>query len=204
MAEQGGLEDVPSDWAEDLLSAALTASVLDTTGGEGGDGSACAASEDALHSLSPHRVVHLHRHGRFEQALPGLRAKLLRTVFAADRASRLNLARGRSVNVRCVEFHRYSGSGAGLGDREHRDDGSLLTLVALLRPASVEEGCGGGELVTGAAQAPVPLAGAGDAVVFASHALHNVTPLTGGARAERRSLVVELWEGAPNKHNRHH
>ena len=39
-----------------------------------------------------------------------------------------------------------------------------------------------------------------DGVLFASERRHNVTTCTGGVR---RAFVLELWEGAENRHNRH-
>ena len=45
-----------------------------------------------------------------------------------------------------------------------------------------------------------PMEAAGDGVLFASERRHNVTTCTGGTR---RAFVLELWEGAENRHNRH-
>ena len=39
----------------------------------------------------------------------------------------------------------------------------------------------------------------GDGVCFVSHKYHNITEVKGG---ERRSLVVELWEGEEGKKGR--
>ena len=88
------------------------------------------------------------------------------------------------------------------GAPEHRDQGSLLTLTVLLSQPDV---CvAGGELRLATSpereqpMVAVPLK-RGDGCVFVSERRHNVTRLTG----ERRSLVIELWDGPPNEFNRH-
>ena len=50
------------------------------------------------------------------------------------------------------------------------------------------------------AKSTIALAFSTDGVLFASERRHNVTTCTGGVR---RAFVLELWEGAENRHNRH-
>ena len=42
--------------------------------------------------------------------------------------------------------------------------------------------------------------GCGDAVIFHSERVHNVSAVMGGVR---HSLVIELWEGPDNRCDRH-
>ena len=77
--------------------------------------------------------------------------------------------------------------------------GSTLTLSALLsEPADVE----GGTLLVWSAGAPeyFDALKRGDGVVFHSERVHNVTAVMEGTR---HSLVIELWEGRDNEHDRH-
>lgn len=108
-------------------------------------------------------------------------------------------------DVRTIELHHYS-EGGGLITPGHVDHGSELTMSILLSdPDSVS----GGDFVTygsrkndGAHDADaddddekpvVPIAhkmGRGDAILFNSGKLHNISTVTSGVR---QSLVVELW-----------
>ena len=84
-------------------------------------------------------------------------------------------------------------------DPNHRDMGSALTLSCLL---SSPDDVDGGVFMTwdhGQAVYHDDLA-CGDGVVFHSERVHNVSAVLGGTR---HSLVVELWEGPDNRHNRH-
>ena len=100
--------------------------------------------------------------------------------------------------VRCIEYHTYRIGGALL-DPEHRDMGSMLTMSCLLsRPSDME----GGVFITwddGKAVHHDDLQ-RGHAVVFHSERVHNVGAVMGGTR---HSLVIELWLGLDNKHDRH-
>merc|ERR1712008_69506 len=72
---------------------------------------------------------------------------------------------------------------------DHKDNGSLLTVIVMLKqPAK------GGELqtVTAAGQLVTHELALGDALVFVSHKCHRVTQVLKG---ERRTLVIELWDG---------
>ena len=77
--------------------------------------------------------------------------------------------------------------------------GSTLTMSALLSdPSSFE----GGAFMTWVRGQPVchdDLA-CGDAVVFHSERVHNVSAVMGGVR---NSLVIELWDGPDNRRDRH-
>lgn len=89
--------------------------------------------------------------------------------------------------VRCIELHHYS-TGGGLLIPGHRDTGSDLTISVLLSdPVDVS----GGDFVT--YRDGVPIAHEmkqGDAILFNSEDLHNISTVTGGVR---QSLVVELY-----------
>jgi hypothetical protein len=89
--------------------------------------------------------------------------------------------------VRCIELHHYS-KGGGLTDPGHRDCGSALTMSVLL---SDPDAVTGGDFVTYSDGAPVAhKMGRGDAILFHSEKLHNISTVTSGLR---QSLVVELW-----------
>jgi predicted 2-oxoglutarate/Fe(II)-dependent dioxygenase YbiX len=84
-------------------------------------------------------------------------------------------------------------------DPDHIDAGSTLTLSALLSDPSTLDG---GQFLTFSAGAPVAHElECGDAVVFYSERIHNVSAVMSGVR---HSLVIELWEGADNVADRHH
>ena len=161
-----------------------------------------SAAEDALHAAREHRVVHLHRDGAVQTAMPRLLERVLNRIRQAD-AEAWRLLLGRPVNIRSAELHIYQVGGA-VNSPEHRDTGSLLTLSVLLSEpceysgaeflwmkADAEDG-GSWKALQGLSR--------GDGVLFPSEKRHNVTPLLSG---ERRSFVIELWEGAANTHNRH-
>ena len=96
---------------------------------------------------------------------------------------------------------------SGLTDLGHNDQGSVLTFsVALSDP--VGGVADGGRFTTtrwrAEAQRGVVVVHElrrGDAIVFPSQTVHNVTELKAGVRT---SLVVELWTGGTNVRNRHH
>jgi len=84
---------------------------------------------------------------------------------------------------------------------QHRDMGSLLTLSVLLTPPSEFQGAE--FLIRGLREeggAAASAVGVGDALLFPSEKRHNVSELREG---ERRSFVIELWQGAANSRNRH-
>lgn len=95
-------------------------------------------------------------------------------------------------------------AGGGLEDSGHCDVGSSLTLsVQLSKPSGGPEG--GGRFTTTDASGVVTTheLERGDAVLFCSEYVHNVTTLAKDA-AERNSLVIELWKSRANQKDRHH
>ena len=89
--------------------------------------------------------------------------------------------------VRTIELHHYS-TGGGLLTPGHRDCGSDLTISILL---SDPEYVSGGDFVTYTDGVPkAHKMGRGDAILFKSEKLHNISTVTKGIR---QSLVVELW-----------
>ena len=129
-------------------------------------------------------------------------------VRAAD-AARWQLLLGRPVAIRSAELHVYQ-PGGGVVDPQHRDAGSLLTLSVLLTPPEAFTGgsltlartdrsdSAGRAAVTAAVHRPE--LSCGDGVLFTSEKRHNVSHLQSG---ERRTFILELWEGGANQHNRH-
>ena len=229
--------------ADDMAQIDALGTACEAEDAEGGDGEAegllssldlfasgaterdvLGAAEDCLHASSEHRVVHLHRHGRFQARLPCVLERVLARVRTAD-AARWRLLVGRTVHIRSIEWHVYQPGGA-VSAPEHRDTGSLLTLSALLTPPAEYQGgqlsfpIGPPSIATCAREAAAstarvtandaasnaasdavsPSLERGDGVVFPSETRHNVSTLLSG---ERRSFVIELWEGPPNVHNRH-
>jgi hypothetical protein len=134
------------------------------------------------------------------QAKPKLLDALLSRVRARAAAHGLCGA-SVSLNVRCIELHTYT-PGGGLTDLGHNDQGSELTFSVALSPPG-----DGGRFTTTAWSAERQCGvvsehelAVGDAIVFASTMVHNVTVLKSGVR---NSLVVELWKGATNVRDRH-
>jgi hypothetical protein len=142
-----------------------------------------------------HVVLYMHNQGWFVQALPSLWC-----VIRGAMESRPWMNGGVPVlderwvgsdqsmkQVRTIELHHYS-AGGGLLTPGHRDTGSDLTISVLLSdPVDVS----GGDFVT--YREGVPSAhkmGRGDAILFQSEDLHNISTVTGGVR---QSLVVELY-----------
>ncbi|XRB13172.1 methyltransferase [Pseudoscourfieldia marina] len=179
----------------DHTDAAVSAALFDNNAE-----CACSLVEDAFHGSSDatHAVLHLHRGGapaleRFDEACPGIRAKLMAALYGADvwRACFC-----RATDLRSFEYHHYT-PGGSVADNQHRDDGSCLTISCLLQAASC-----GGELHTfhsDAWRCHDDLK-AGDAVVFLSDKRHNVSCVEAG---ERHSIVMEVWENEANEWNRH-
>ena len=92
------------------------------------------------------------------------------------------------LKIRIVEHWRYT-EGGHLADDFHYDGGSVLTIVAALN-----DDYKGGEFATlepDGSQRLHPLR-KGSAVCLVSHKYHSVRPVL---RGERRSLVMELWQG---------
>ena len=150
-----------------------------------------------IHTGGAHSTLYLHHDGWWTRSLPQL-AERLPDVMRAQWAAWLSAGDVRAgehaarLTLRCVEVHSYSVGGA-LATCGHFDAGSCVTLSVLLSESTA---CAGGAFVTWSGTgAPVehPVE-RGDALLFASNRVHNVAPVVHG---ERRSLVIELWEGAP-------
>ena len=151
------------------------------------------AKHDKNFSAS-HVALNLHRGGYFAAGWPQLTAK----ITGAMRSQPGHWCdEGVALHIRCIELHTYA-VGGGLMMVDHRDYGSALTMSILLSEAACLEG---GELLTWREGAPVVHAmGRGDALLFHSEKVHNVSPIEKG---ERRSLVIELWVRQPNQRNRY-
>lgn len=139
-----------------------------------------------------HESLFLHERGFFRQACPDIYEKVLTAMRG------LHVSGGTVLGVRCIEYHCYR-TGGSLLDPEHRDVGSTLTLSALLTDPSLLEG---GVFMTWKGGQPVfhDDIGMGDAIVFHSERVHNVSAVMEGVR---HSLVVELWDGPDNQSDRH-
>ena len=111
---------------------------------------------------------------------------------------------GAGVNARCIEFHEYA-LDARRTCGPHADTGSLFTVDIMLSCTSQFQGavftteCGDDD-DGGAESKPAQLPRTqrhcfeqGDAIVFLSHKVHSVTPITSGTR---RVFVLEFWEGS--------
>eukprot|EP00980_Cylindrotheca_fusiformis_P003622 scaffold814_cov100-Cylindrotheca_fusiformis.AAC.4 len=109
--------------------------------------------------------------------------------------------------VRCIELHHYS-TGGGLLIPGHRDTGSDLTISILLSDPKDDNdendndnnnnnnGVSGGDFVTYKDGIPVAhKMNRGDAILFNSEDLHNISTVTSGVR---QSLVVELYPSYPD------
>ena len=126
-------------------------------------------------------------------------ARIISTMRRADPRAQLG-DDGIRLSVRCCELHTYR-VGGELMATGHRDAGSSITMSVLLsEPSQVA----GGTFLTWApgtegAEAVEHALGRGDAILFRSEDFHNVSPVRAGVR---QSLVVELWTGAANCHDR--
>ena len=147
------------------------------------------AKEPTASSAAVRLTLRPARSSFIETACP----ELIRRVLARMRA-----LWPTKLSVRCIEYHSYWPGGCLL-DPDHIDAGSTLTLSALLSDPSTLDG---GQFLTFSAGAPVAHElECGDAVVFYSERIHNVSAVMSGVR---HSLVIELWEGADNIADRHH
>ena len=148
-----------------------------------------------------HESLYLHADGYFARALPEVQRKVVAAIRGFDPREKSHTS--TPLGVRCIEWHVYR-LGGGLTDPQHCDMGSTLTLSCLLsEPGSVEGGvfCTWDEESRAFAQHDDLKQG--DAVVFHSELVHNVTAVTGGTSGVRHSLVIEVWEGQDNTCDRH-
>lgn len=139
---------------------------------------------------------YLHVDGLFQRKAPALLQKLINAAVAADagpagwKLLSQTHKRGR-LNPRVIEHHSVTPGGA-LSDKDHFDQGSLVTIdVMLSRP---DEDFDGGRFCTseGVAEHEAHHFSKGDALIFVSHKYHFVQPVV---RGKREVLVIELWEG---------
>jgi hypothetical protein len=110
----------------------------------------------------------------------------------------------RGLGLRCCEYHTVQ-QGGELKHAKHYDSGSVFTIDIML--STPDEDFGGGNFVAAGDFATVgahhthdadphrAFRRPGDGIVFVSHKMHNVRPVTWGIR---HVLVCELWEG-PDK-----
>jgi hypothetical protein len=150
-----------------------------------------AAKFDHLPPAHPsHTVRFLHGDHQFQEQCPTIFAKLMGAVVSAARAWGV-LADATAPRVRVIEHHCYS-KGGNLNEKEHFDEGSLVTIDVRLSQVGAFEG---GEFKTwecSGEMRPWPLEALGDAVLFLSHKYHSVTPLRSGTR---NVLIMETWLG---------
>ena len=145
-----------------------------------------------------HNVTYLH--GSFGAALPELLARLRRLALEADRTNGWRRLRentstdgvndsGRvGLRPRTIELLDYAAEHrSSLG--WHVDSQSAVTQLAMLsRPGTDFDGGGLQHVVAGEVVDAAP--GFGDVLVYRSHQIHRVTPLT---RGRRLALAVEWW-----------
>lgn len=144
-------------------------------------------------------TTYLHTGGALQTAAPHLLAKLLAGVEEADKTlGVLCHARaaggGTQLAVRTAEVHEVR-PGGELGDPDHADQGSLLTLdVMLSEPGEdFEGGAFVARDVSGTWATGADGWRRGGALVFPSHKAHNVRPVVAGKRCV---FVLEVWQGA--------
>jgi len=133
----------------------------------------------------------LHTEGKFYESSIGTRLadNVISLARSVDEQEGWNMLRGRDVNIRVIESHRYHGGG-GLAHETHHDRGSLITIDIMLRDDFV-----GGEFATLEADGVVKTwsdFAMGDAMVFASNKYHKINPVLSGMR---QVIVFEIWDG---------
>ena len=134
---------------------------------------------------------------RLEAELPELRARLLKAAKTADAREWGGVLENRSaLELRCAEFHTVVAPG-NLAYEEHYDQGSLVTADIMLS----DDGAFGGGALSTLEIDDVLLEHTfekGDLLLFLSHKLHCVSPVSSGLR---NVFVAEIWEGAPGTCN---
>lgn len=150
---------------------------------------ACDIAYDENHS-----ALYLHRDGFLQGRMPVIVRKLLHAMRTP--LGEQGEPAGTELQVRCIELHQYS-VGGGLLTPGHRDNGSALTMSVMLSRSNELEG---GQFVTYEEGMPVAHTLArGDALLFRSEKLHNVSSVLRGLR---KSLVIELWRHPTNTTDR--
>lgn len=140
--------------------------------------------------MSVWRTSYIHTDSLFKEHLRDIHNQLREAVFDVDKEN-WNVLDGRDkdkLNFRTVELHEYTAGGT-LGEDNHYDMGSLITLDVML-----QEPDSGGEFITPEEDGSKPIHEflEGDAMFFLSHKYHQVAPVTSGTRIV---LVAEIWEG---------
>jgi len=149
-----------------------------------------AQTLDFIDPIHPsHLIRFLHGGGLFQQSLPQVHEKLMQAVIKAGREQWGVI--GEVPRVRVIEFHEYS-VGGNLKEKEHYDEGSLITIDVRLSPEDAFEGGEFNTLECDGRMKEWPLERDGDAVVFLSHKYHSVQPVTSGTR---NVLIMETWLG---------
>ena len=147
-----------------------------------------------------HETLYLHHAGWLSDQFPRLLDRLVQTMkrcaeiwqqSVRTEQQRTRVESASCLNVRCIELHTYFVAGA-LTTPAHRDSGSTISMSVLLSDVST---CDGGKFVTWSANQPIiHELQRGDAILFPSERIHNVSPVLAG---QRQSLVLELWTGPP-------
>jgi predicted 2-oxoglutarate/Fe(II)-dependent dioxygenase YbiX len=151
------------------------------------------------HERSPSvATLHLNRNNHWASFCPALSDKISHAMRSQPG---MYTSPQIKLSIRCVEFNTYTPTrpprfhSQYTLSRGHRDTGSLLTISMLLTdPDDVV----GGTFVTccrAGGKHVAHLVARGDALLFFSEKLHNVTPVSAGVR---HSLVIELWQGKAN------
>jgi len=142
------------------------------------------------HKMYDHNVLYLHRKNLFGKTFPDIYEKICSLIWDAD-PNLWNISERKvPLYVRCIEYHDYDHEGGidRLDNYEHRDGGSVYTLDILLDDPSEYDG-GMLSLLQGENHIDCALQ-KGDAVIFPSHKVHNVSRVSNG---RRRVLIFEFW-----------
>merc|ERR1740129_2662422 len=134
--------------------------------------------------LSDEEITTLH------ETIPDIYEKICSLIWDAD-PNLWNISERKvPLYVRCIEYHDYDHEGGidRLDNYEHRDGGSVYTLDILLDDPSEYDG-GMFSLLQGENHIDCALQ-KGDAVIFPSHKVHNVSRVSNG---RRRVLIFEFW-----------
>jgi len=139
------------------------------------------------------QTSYLHTENAFARKMPALYERMRTTIQKIDAQEwRVTSAFPSSeVHFRTIECHEYH-AGGRLTDARHFDAGSLVTMDIMLTAPGVE--FDDGAFVTTEVDGTVTTHTfeKGDCLLFVSHKLHNVRPVT---RGKRVALVAEIWHG---------
>ena len=139
------------------------------------------------------QTAYLHTENAFERRMGPLYDRMKTTMREVDAQNwRVTSAFPSSeVNFRTIECHEYH-AGGRLTDARHFDAGSIITMDIMLAEPGVD--FDDGEFVTKEVDGTYSTHTfeKGDCLLFVSHKLHNVRPVT---RGKRVALVAEIWHG---------